>query len=595
MMSKGSGLRWGGPRSVRPGGWSRGSLSGWWTLVWCCCVLALLQPPRPLAAQDALRGGLPPQVAAELVSFYNNRAAVRLTGTSLIARGSEVAGGIAVLGGPVTVAGRIDGDLVVINGDVVLEPGAVITGGLTVVGGVVRGLESVPVAGTVVIYRAPLRFRLAGDQIAVAAPETEAELVTGREFDFGRTDLVLAARRGYNRVEGLPIVVGPRFETNRDRPTRLELLAIYRTASGLTLQPKRFGYLAQLEQAVAGRSVWLGASLRSEIEPIEPMGLADRENSLATFLLHRDYRDHYERRGWGAQLRVAPVGRSFDFALEYNDEEHSTVQARDPWTLFRGDEEWRLQPVIANGKVRFLTLRGNLDTRNEGPDPTTGWFVQGWIERGLGGTIAVPPPPPPPPGSNGGIVDGLMRSVAVDVAYATGTLDLRRYARLGPGSRLALRALASSSLNDRPLPPQRQRVLGGAGSLPGYSPFEFDCGARRTAEQYGDGLYYPFYGCDRVALIQLEFRNDLSFGQGWGRKLGRDLDLGDRLGWVVFFDAGRAWVEREAAEGRTTGEENFAADLGFGLRLGRLGLYWAIPLSGHDRDLHFSLRLGPRL
>lgn len=577
--------------------WRR-AVRGWWTLGWCCCPLLLALSARPLAAQSAAGRGLPPQVAAELVAFYNTGAAVRLTGASTIASGSEVAGGIAVLGGPLTVAGRIDGRLVVINGDVVLEPGAVLTGDLTVVGGAVRGLESVPVAGTVVIYRAPLRFRRAGEQIALAEPEAEPELVTGREFDFGRTDLVLAARRGYNRVEGLPIVIGPRFESHRSRPTRLELLAIYRTASGLTLQPKRFGYLAQVEQAIGGRTVWLGASLRSEIEPIESMGLADRENSLATFLLHRDYRDHYERRGWGARLRVTPVGRPFDFALEYRDEEHSEVRARDPWTLFRGSDEWRPQPVIAAGTVRYLTLRGNLDTRNEGPDPTTGWLVEGWIERGLGGTIAVPalprgPDPIPLADPLGAPI--LPLAAAVDVAYATGTLDLRRYARLGPSSRLALRALASSSLNDRPLPPQRQRVLGGAGSLPGYGSFEFDCGARRATAPHEGEPFFPYYGCDRVALFQLEYRNDFPFGRGWGRKLGRDLDLGERLGWVIFLDAGRAWVERGAAQGRDTGDDDFAADLGLGLRLGRLGLYWAVPLSGHDRDLHFSLRLGPRL
>jgi hypothetical protein len=516
-----------------------------------------------------------------------------MTGASLIARGSEVSGGVAVLGGPVTIAGRIDGRLVVINGDVLLEPGAEITGDLTVVGGVVRGLDAIPVEGTVVIYRAPLRYRMTGDRIVLASPEVEPEFRTGREFGFGRTDLTLAARRGYNRVEGMPIVAGPRFESRGANPLRLELLAIYRTASGLHLQPRRMGYLVQAEKSVAARAVWLGASLHSEIEPIESMGLADRENSLATFLLHRDYRDHYEREGWGAHLRVAPVGSALEATLEYRDEEHTPVRERDPWTLFRGGDEWRSQPIIAAGRLRSLSLRAELDTRNEDPDPTTGWLVRGWVERGLGGTLEVPTPLAP--AGEDEIVLLAAPVVGVDAAFATGTLDLRRYARLGPGARFALRVVAASSLNDRPLPPQRQRVLGGAGTLPGYDSFQFDCGARRATERYEAGVFYPYYGCDRVALVQLEYRNDFSFGRGWGRKLGRDIDLGERLGWVVFFDAGRAWVEKEAAQGRGTGADDFAADFGVGLRLGRLGFYWAVPLSGHDRDLHFSLRLGPRL
>lgn len=566
-------------------------------------ALVLAVCSSTLRAQGvAETGNLPPAVAEELVEFYNTGAAIRMTGLSVIARGSEVSGGVAVLGGPVRVAGRIDGRLAVINGDVTLEPGASITGDLVVVGGEVWGLEEVPVLGTVVIYRAPLRYRMAGDGIALASPEVEPELVTGREFGFGRTDLTLASRRGYNRVEGLPIVVGPRFESHGENPLRIELLAIYRTASGLDLQPRRLGYLAQVEKAIVGGAFRVGASLRSEIEPIEPMGLADRENSLAAFVLHRDYRDHYEREGWGAHLRMVPPGRSFEFALEFRDELHSAVQARDPWTLFRGGERWRAQPIIAEGKLQSLTLSGVIDTRNAGPDPATGWLVRWWVERGLGGTLAVPEPTAPvSEGDDDPIIAESATSAlffgepaASDVDFATGTLDLRRYARLGPGSRLALRVLAASSLNNRPLPPQRQRVLGGAGSLPGYSSMQFDCGARRSTAQYAGGTFYPYYGCDRVALFQLEFRNDISFSRGWGRKLGRDLDLGDRFGWVVFFDAGRAWTEREAATGRGTGQDDFAADIGLGVRLGQLGLYWAVPLSGHNRDLHFSLRLGSR-
>src|SRR5690606_31301153 len=145
-------------------------------------------------------------------------------------------------------------------------------------------------------------------------------------------------------------------------------------------------------------------------------------------------------------------------ALEYRDERHSAVQARDPWTLFRGGERWRAQPIIAEGKLRSLTLRGELDTRNEGSEPTTGWLVRWWVERGLGGTLAVPDPVEFATPDDAGTVEGMGGAAPAllfegpadaDVDFATGTLDLRRYARLGPGSRLALRVLAASSLNDR--------------------------------------------------------------------------------------------------------------------------------------------------
>lgn len=560
-----------------------------WLAALCIAVLLTLAGPKPLSGQESGGGlALPPEVAAEIVDFYNDGATIRMIGSTHIAAGSEIAGGIAVLGGPVTVAGRVAGRLVVINGDVILEPGAAIAGDLTVVGGVVRGLEGVPVSGSVVIYRAPLRFRTQGERISLAPPEADGELAAGRDFGFGRTDLLLAARRGYNRVEGLPIVVGPRFESRSPNPIRVELLAILRTAR--ELEPRRWGYIVHFDKAFASRALWLGATLRSEIEPIESMGLSDRENSLSTFLLHRDYRDHYEREGWSLRARLRPPGTPWEARIEYRDEEHGPVRERDPWTLFRGDESWRTQPIVAVGRLRSIAFDLTFDTRNESQDPTTGWLVRTSVERGLNGSLEVPGTLGADPDSAAGLPP-----IPIDPTFATGSIDLRRYARLGPGSRLVLRAFASSSLNDRPLPAQRQRVLGGSGSLPGYGAFTFDCGARGSVERYGAGAFYPYYGCDRVALFQFEYHNDLSFGRGWGRKLGHDVDLGDRFGWVVFFDAGRAWTEKEAALGRGTGSDDFAADLGLGLRLGRLGLYWAMPLSGSERSLRFSLRLGPRI
>jgi len=542
----------------------------------------------PLAAQRPASGEqLPPDAAHELVLFYNSGAALRMAGASVIARGSDISGGIAVLGGPVRVEGKVGGTLAVINGNVTLTPGAEIDGDLIVTGGEVHGLDDARIRGGVIIYRGILRYRVVSDgEIALAPTESWTEFAASREFGFGRTDLTLATRRGYNRVEGLPIVVGPRFESHGLTPLRLEFLAIYRTISGLDIQPRRLGYLGLVEKVLPGRLFTLGLTLGSEIVPIETVGLSDRENSLSSFVLHRDYRDHYQREGWGAHLRFEPHSRSFELELEYREEEHESVRARDPWTLFRGSDEWRPQPVIAEGKFRSLSLRGQIDTRNELSDPTTGWYLEWWVERGLGGSLEVPLPDEPV--ATGG-------PVGADRAFALGSLDLRRYARLGPSSRLAVRVTTTSSLNDRPLPAQRQRTLGGSGSLPGYSSFEFDCGARDLIGRYDATPFYTYYGCDRVALFQIEYRADFPFSSGWGRKLGRDIDLGERFGWAVFFDAGRAWTEREATRGRGTGMNDFAADLGLGLRLGPIGLYWAMPLSGNDRNLRFSLRLGPRL
>lgn len=550
------------------------------------CILA---GAGRLVAQNAPAQelALPPDVAAEIVALYNAEATIRLTAPAHVAAGSEILGDIVVLGGPFRIAGTVRGRVGVINGELRLEPGARILGDVLVVGGTITGADAALVEGSIRSFREPLRFRVEAGRLALAQPPLEPELSTGRDFGVVRTDLTFAARRGYNRVEGLPIVVGPRFETRLANPTRAEALVVYRTESGADVSLSGLGYLLRLEQFVGGRqTVRLGATLHSEIAPIEDWGLSDTENSLATFLFQRDYRDHYEREGWSAYVRVAPPELPYDLVLEYRDERHTSVRASNPFALGSVDE-WRPQPRVAEGTLRALAARVAYDTRNEGADPTSGWLVSAAVERALGGALTLPADLCP--------AESCAISVpqAARTDFATATLDLRRYARLGPDSRLSIRTRVSTSLNDRPLPPQRQHALGGEGSLPGYQAFRFDCGARDAAA--GEDGFFPYYGCDRLALVQIEYQSAFRLARGWGRKLGNDIDLGEMPGWVVFFDVGRAWTERAARDGRTGGQDDFAADFGAGLRLGRLGVYWAFPLSGSDRGVNFFVRLRPRI
>jgi outer membrane translocation and assembly module TamA len=65
--------------------------------------------------------------------------------------------------------------------------------------------------------------------------------------------------------------------------------------------------------------------------------------------------------------------------------------------------------------------------------------------------------------------------------------------------------------------------------------------------------------------------------------------------WAAFFDAGRAWNELDALDGRGGGESDFSADAGLGIRIGELGFYWAYPLSGSGKGLNFFVRIGRRL
>jgi hypothetical protein len=626
-------------------------------------LLALAASFTRAAAQDAPRA-LTADAARRVVGFYDDPSTLRLNGAARIPAASTIRGNVAALDGDLTIAGRIEGDVVVINGDAVILPGAEVTGRLTVAGGAARVAPGAHV-GEVAAYADRVDYLRRGERIyaeiggrtypdptevqVAAAPDTvrdaerpwsapdsaaapararardegmgEGEMAGDDEgwsvrhaaVGQGRADFIVATGQSYNRVEGLPITVGPVLETAGRNPLRLRAMGIFRTESGPELGPERWGYDARLEQFFGGRREFrVGGTVYRRIDPIEDWHLTKLENGLSTFFLHRDYRDHFERQGASAFLAVTPAGSPFAGMLEMRRETERPEPAGSPFALLDNSEPWRPQPLAAAGRLESLVLSGRVDTRSTATDPASGWYVRGEVEEGIHSRLRQPD-----------YVTGYDPTSSLPVAaipgkvygsFTSGLLDVRRYNRIGPWSRLNLRVIAGGSLDGSPMPPQRQHALGGEGSLPGFPLFSLDCGARdfrvyRVSEiakrvptpEHPLNEYFPQYGCDRFALFQAEYRGDLRFrlhwggddadggeGEGWARAAIRN-GLNTDFAWVLFADAGRGWTLDDSLEG--TGA---ATDVGAGVIVGRLGVYGAVPVSTGGR-FNLFIRLSPRI
>ncbi|HEV2149483.1 MAG TPA: polymer-forming cytoskeletal protein [Longimicrobiaceae bacterium] len=582
----------------------RSSLVALSALLLAAAPSAAQEPGAPTAQADTVRRmDLPPEVAEEVVAFFNDRRTLHFSGRTRIPEDRSITGDVAVLRGPLSIAGRVEGRVVVINGDVELSPGAVVDGDLTVIGGRVEGLDEARVAGEVRSYSEPLRYHHRGDRIVRAdreRPGRREERAEGAARR-GRATFLVTTGESYNRVEGLPILFGPVIETPGSNPFRLRALAVYRTENGPFLRTERWGHDVSAEQFFGGRrELRVGAGVHSVVAPVEDWHVSDRENGLSTFLFHRDFRDHYERKGWSAYAGVDPRGLPVSLTAGYRSERHQTLPVGDPWTIFDNGDPWRPQPLVAEGRLSSLFATAKLDTRNDSREPSTGWLVRGEVEHALDDDLVRPAAIATsftPPGGP------LVVPAQAYGAFTTGLLDVRRYNRIDADSRLNLRLLVGGSLDGSPLPPQRQHALGGEGSLPGYSLFEFDCGARSgrvalpgDAASADPVAFFTRYGCDRMALVQAEYRGNLSFRFNWsGRGWWDDDEDGPRyresvnadLDWVLFADAGRGWAGRGAV-GEQTG-----VDAGFGLLFDELGVYAAVPLRGGS-GVNLFVRLGSR-
>jgi hypothetical protein len=344
----------------------------------------------------------------------------------------------------------------------------------------------------------------------------------------------------------------------------------------------------------------IGATFFSTVKPIEDWGITNLEASLATFILHDDYRDYYERSGWSAYTQFRFPYTPVTLKAEYFDEDHDFLPVLSPWSITKNSEPWREQPLVAEGRARFLEGSLTVDTRNDRSKPSDGWLLQVRAQKGLGGELFIP--------AHFASRDGPPETIdpqEFDTGFLTGFLDVRGYLRINPGASLNIRGVMGGALSDVPLPPQFQHAIGGVGSLPGYRRFAQDCGAREVTRVYDKMVdkavlrsdVFPSYGCDRFALFQAEFRGTLfSFhrGNGGGDPWEEDWNWYPNIdfspNWAAFFDAGQAWSLNSE-------ESETLMDLGLGIFFGDLGAYFAYPLNedkNGNRKGRFFVRLSRR-
>jgi hypothetical protein len=560
-------------------------------------LLAVVVAPAMAQEQQIRAANLPRDLEIRLLRMYDG-GAERLDGPVAIRVGEVRRGDIAVTGGPLHVAGRLEGNAAMVDGDVVLEAGGEVTGSITVIGGEVRMADETVVGGTITTYGAASDWRRPERDRAERGgdPEWRARQ-RARRGDQGYSRLTVRTGVSYNRVEGLPVMFGPVLETAGPTPLRLEAFGIWRTETGGSPERDRMGYQARAEQFLArDRALSVGGSVYSVVEPLDRWQVSDLEASLGTFLFHQDLRDHYDRTGWSAFARVRPAA-GLDARVTYRDERHAPVPVGDPWALFNRSDDWRLQPVVAEGAIRSLGASVELDRRDRRDDPREGWLARVSAERPVSGSLVLPALGSPV----GSTLPLQPTPTPLDTDFTTAFLDVRRYSPVGDRSQLNLRAVAGGSLTERALPPQYQHALGGPGTLPGYQIFHGDCGARGAVARHGEETYFAGYGCDRFTLGQVEYRGRLSldFGFGerrhdWIRGWKHGFDVQTRPVWVVFANAGRGWGYDARPEVGAV-DTGVLVDAGLGFLVGKLGLYVAVPLSGDvDQSPRFFLRWGPR-
>ena len=577
------------------------------------CAAMMAAQDRTAPDSTFRRRGLPLDVAREAATLFNTSTGLRVSGPLEVEQGREVHGDVAVLHGPLTIAGHVTGRVIAINSDVILRASARVDGDMLVVGGEVDGRDVADIEGEIRIYRQSMNFREENEAIyAERDTLTDDGQPWWHRWERHRAErswskLSVASAGAYNRVEGLPINLGPQiFIPTSWGSTRLDAYAIFRTGSSFASREDDLGHNVRGELRIGRLEGFsLGGRLFNTVEAVEPWQLTDLEVGLASFVAHRDYRDYFQRHGASVTASLF-AARMVSLTGSFSDERWLTRDANNPFTLFRGDDSWRPNPAMDEGRMHIASATFAVDTRNDDENPWSGWHLIADFERGTGTLERV------------GLTttttgNTLTWSEPTPTVYSRGFLDLRRYNRVSPEGQLNFRALIGGWISGDPLPIERRLSVDGPGAMPGYG-FR----TQRSGEDLGTcnvGLSYPGQPamCDRIALVQAEYRGDLHFDfhPDWedqsydspstrSRAARRARHFHRDGSWVVFADAGRGWLVGEPngtltyESGRIPSFQTFRTDIGGGLDFGGVGFYVAKAMSDSGEPLRAFVRLRHR-
>jgi hypothetical protein len=548
---------------------------------------------------------LPSDVRALVVKRWNGANAIRTFDPLDVEDRDVIQGNVAVARSPLTLGGHVTGNVLVVNADVILRPTAHIDGELTVVGGDVEGRNEARVDGATRIYRQPMPFREEGELIVATDDDTHPRAEDNwwtrieRRHDGSWTQALRVVQAGpYNRVEGLPIQLGPvlREETPWGS-VRVDAAAIIRTASTFSSEEADVGHDLRTEVRTGHRGgLGIGARLFNVVDPVESWQLSDLETALSAFVSRRDYRDYFQRHGLNGFVTLYGA-QDLSLTGSYGVERWSSRGRHEPFSLLKGDVAWRANPAVDEGLFHIANATLKFDSRSDPDEPWSGWLANANIEHGTGSLTSVAP-------ESGPIAT---RAAVQSNQYTSAFFDVRRYNRLGPSAQLNMRVVLGGWLGGDELPLERRLSVDGPGTLPGFGFRAMRDGSNVStcsSEPESAAIGTPAE-CDRIALAQIEYRGDVKLpftgGLTWPRQYHGS--HGDVV-WVLFADAGRGWKvdspDAPPQPGLTYGRgaipslSTFRSDVGIGIDVSGIGIYAAKALSTPAEPVRFFIRLRHR-
>ncbi|MHB2153564.1 polymer-forming cytoskeletal protein [Calditrichota bacterium GD2] len=429
--------------------------------------------------------------------------------------------------GDLLIQGVVNGDVVVLFGDIRIESFAVVNGNVTAINGKIRQEAQSTVTGNQIETNLKNLFpaREFGKDYDEDILEKYLSRYT-RPYGSGYSSLTVRSQKDsdllfrYNRVQGVFLGVSiPKM-----LPRKQRYLSVYGFL-GYGFSDQKTRYELAVDHWFFSPDTFrfeLGAALYDKIESKDTWLISSLENTLAAFFLNDDYLDYYQRKGYELHASQNLTAHFKGLVAYRNDRYYSVVKTTD-WALFKDDDRFPDNPQIDAGRMRSWYGELSWDTRNNPQLARNGSLVKLSVESST-------------------------KKMKSDFSFNQYIFEFRKYQRLGPWERLDVRLKAATSEGVVPL--QKRFHLGGISTLRAFNYRSLNAGG---------------FGGDRLLLLNLEYFIN-------PRLFHFPVVFGDDFHYVVFFDMGHVWNRADVAQkdGWSEGFEHlqlkdFKSDLGIAL------------------------------
>ena len=379
------------------------------------------------------------------------------TGEREVETGSVHTGSILQLGGRLVIEGRVTGDVTAVDSQVYLRPGASIGGRLTLLGGGFFGTSMAEVGGaTTWLREEPVRVEQADPALVRIVFQPPA---LGFPIELkGFAGIVV---HEYNGVDGLLFGVSAGLKQRQGRP-RTELAGgpVFRTARN------DVGWNVAFLREFPRSHFTIGARAYRITETPERWHRGDLNNSLASLAFADDDRTYYERTGFEGWIERS-FGLPVTIRARVRADQFDSLSSVRPFAFVGGDEDWRVNPPIEEGRGTALGATVTFDRRNLPDFPTRGVYAEASYDHWLG-----------------------------DFEFDWAQGEILGFVPVGGTSFVSLRLMGGGRLSaGDTLAPQFWYRLGGGGSIPGY-----ELGGTDTFDFAPDQSHLDILTGDRMAF-----------------------------------------------------------------------------------------------